>query len=70
MDKYNYTIIEDWWRHNGIYDRMQASGIISNTTRKWTDADKQEYLQVTDDWWDGLTDEEKLDVYNEFFEEV
>lgn len=62
--------IENWWRHNGIFDRMQASGIISNTTRKWTDADTQEYLQITDDWWDSLTDEEKREVYEDFFSEV
>lgn len=63
------NIIESWWRHNGIFDRMQASGILSNTTRKWTDADKQEYLQVTDDWWDSLTDEQKQEVYEDFFNE-
>lgn len=67
--EHNMNIIESWWRHNGIFDRMQASGIISNTTRKWTDADTQEYLQVTDDWWDYLTDEQKQEVYEDFFSE-
>lgn len=55
-------IIENWWRHNGCYDREQASGIPYNK--------EDNYLQITDDWWDGLTDEEKKDVYEDFFSEV
>lgn len=69
MDKYNYTIIEDWWRHLGTYDRMIASGILSNTTHAWNETDAQDYLQVTDGWWDGLSKREKLEVYNDFFDE-
>jgi hypothetical protein len=65
MDKYNYTIIESWWRHNGCWDREQASGIPYEDF----DGEVGIYLQVTDDWWDGLSDKEKLDVYNEFFDE-
>lgn len=55
--------IEEWWRHNGCYDREQASGIDY-------DGNAMSYLQKTDDWWDGLTDEEKREVYDEFFSEV
>ena len=62
MEKYNYTIIEDWWRHNGIFDREQASGIEYR-------GNEEDYLQYTDWWWEKLTDEQKLDVYNEFFNE-
>lgn len=62
---YNH-IIEDWWRHNGIWDREQASGILVENY----DGETEFYLESTDDWWDGLTDEEKLEVYNEFFDEA
>lgn len=55
--------IENWWRHNGIFDREQASGIQYQ-------GHEEDYLQITDDWWDGLTDEEKKDVYEDFFSEV
>ena len=65
MNKYNYTIIESWWRHNGIWDREQASGILVENF----DGETQIYLDATDDWWDNLTDEQKLEVYNDFFEE-
>ena len=58
--------IESWWRHNGAFDRAQASGIpyesgVTNLA---------EYLNNTDDWWDGLSDEKKKEVYEEFFSEV
>lgn len=66
MDKYNYTIIESWWRHNGIWDREQASGILVENY----DGETALYLERTDDWWDGLTDSQKQQVYEEFFEEV
>jgi len=58
----NY-IIENWWRHQGCLDREQASNIPYN----WTDIG--EYLNKTDDWWDSLTDDEKQEVYDEFFSE-
>ena len=58
--------IENWWRHNGIWDREQASGILVENF----DGETQIYLDTTDDWWDSLTDKQKLEVYNEFFEEV
>ena len=61
MSKYNHNI-EDWWRHNGCYDRQQASGIPY-------DGDDEDYLQKTDDWWDSLTAEDKEDVFNDFFSE-
>ena len=57
--------IENWWRHNGIWDREQASGILVENF----DGETQIYLDTTDDWWDSLTDKQKLEVYNEFFEE-
>ena len=66
MDKYNYTIIESWWRHNGIWDREQASGILVENF----DGETEIYLERTDDWWDGLSNREKLEVYNDFFDEV
>lgn len=69
MDKYNYTIIESWWRHLGTFDRQIVSGILTSTMHLWTAEDTQEYLQVTDDWWDDLSDWERLEVYNEFFDE-
>ena len=62
----NMYIIESWWRHNGIWDRQDASGIRVEDY----DGETNLYMESTDDWWDRLTDEEKLEVYNEFFEEV
>lgn len=52
-------ILEDWWRHNGLYDREQASGIPRD----------DDYLTTTDNWWNGLLHEEKEAVYAEFFNE-
>jgi hypothetical protein len=58
--------IESWWRHNGVWDREQASGILYEDY----DGETQIYLDSTDEWWDGLTDDEKRAVYEQFFEEV
>lgn len=55
-------IIEDWWRHNGVWDREQASGIKYNH-------ELSEYLTITDNWWDGLSDDEKKEIYEDFFNE-
>ena len=62
----NMNIIESWWRHNGIWDREQASGILVENY----DGETALYLESTDDWWDALTDIQKQQVYEEFFEEV
>lgn len=60
------SIIEDWWKHNGTFDREQASGI----DYCWDDSnDLGEYLCKTDAWWDSLTDIEKERVYEDFFDE-
>lgn len=64
MKKYNH-IIEDWWRHNGIWDREQASGYLVENY----DGETELYLEATDEWWESLSDEQKLEVYNEFFNE-
>ena len=60
------NVIESWWRHNGIWDREQASGILVENY----DGETALYLESTDDWWYGLTDDKKRKVYEEFFEEV
>jgi hypothetical protein len=65
MDKYNYTIIESWWRHNGIWDREQASGILVENY----DGETALYLESTDALWDNLTDAQKQEVYEDFFSE-
>lgn len=62
----NRTIIESWWRHNGIWDREQASGILVEDY----DGETALYLESTDDWWESLTDIQKQQVYEEFFEEA
>ena len=62
----NMNIIESWWRHNGIWDREQASGILVENY----DGETALYLESTDDWWDDLTDIQKQQVYEEFFEEA
>ena len=61
----NMNIIESWWRHNGIWDREQASGILVENY----DGETEIYLASTDDWWDGLSDKQKQEVYDEFFDE-
>ena len=65
MEKYNYTIIEDWWRHLGTFARNQVTPFIFASTNE----DATEYLEKSDNWWAGLTDEQKLEAYNEFFDE-
>ncbi len=60
-DKYNHNI-EDWWRHCGVADRIQASGI-------WATTDVQDYLTITDNWWNSRTNTEKVEIYEEFFDE-
>lgn len=57
---YMYTI-EHWWKHLGSYDRAQASGIAYNK--------ENNYLIITDDWWDNLTDIQKKSIYETYFEE-
>lgn len=54
--------IESWWRHNGCWDREQASGIPY--------CGEDNYLSITDAWWETLTDEEKEQVFNDFFEDL
>ena len=62
----NMNIIESWWRHNGIWDREQASGILVENY----DGETEIYLASTDDWWDSLSDKQKQDVYEDFFNET
>lgn len=54
--------IEEWWRHNGCWDREQASGIPYNR--------EDDYLSKTDDWWESLSDREKTQVFIDFFEDL
>lgn len=61
----NMNIIESWWRHNGIWDREQASGILVENY----DGETALYLESTDNWWDALTDIQKQQVYEDFFSE-
>ena len=61
---YNHNI-EDWWRHNGLWDREQASGILLENY----DGETEIYLEATDEWWESLSPEQKEKVYNEFFTE-
>ena len=65
MNKVSMNQIENWWKHNGIWDREQASGIlVENYDGEWAI-----YLSATDDWWDNLTDDQKREVYEDFFSE-
>ena len=59
------NIIESWWRHNGIWDRQDASGILVEDY----DGETSLYLESTDDWWDSLSDKQKQEVYEDFFSE-
>lgn len=61
----NMNFIESWWRHNGIWDREQASGILVENY----DGETALYLESTDDWWDALTGIQKQQVYEDFFSE-
>ena len=63
MKNLTQTFLDDWWGHNGVYDRIQASGIHVKK-------DIHDYLNITDSWWFSRALEEKQKVYNEFFEEV
>ena len=56
-------IIEHWWRHNGCYDREQASGI------PYVPENAECYLSITDSWWESLTNKEKHKVYYDFFDD-
>ena len=65
MAKYNHKI-EDWWRHLGTYDRERVSGYHSTALC----FNVAQFLFVTDEWWESLTDDEKTEIYEEFFSEV
>jgi hypothetical protein len=54
--------IDNWWRHNGCYDREQASGIPY-------DGNASDFLAKTDEWWYSLSLAERKWVYCEFFNE-
>ena len=56
-------LIENWWRHNGIFDRQDASQI------PYFGNNVEEYLKKTDEWWESLTDGQKNQIYYEFFNE-
>ena len=58
--------LNNWWRHNGKWDRQQASGILIENY----DGETALYLDATDRWWDSLTYDQKLEVYEDFFAEV
>lgn len=59
INSYNKSRINDWWRHNGLYDRAQASGIPYSG--------QEDYLETTDKWWEGLDEAGRVSVYMEFF---
>lgn len=61
----NMNIIESWWRHNGIWDREQVCEFLVEDY----DGDTGIYLASTDDWWDRLSDKQKQEVYEDFFNE-
>lgn len=61
------NIIENWWRHNGCYDREQASGILYIRNGKKEPIGK--YLKETDEWWSGLSDKAKEQIYIDFCSE-
>ena len=58
--------IEDWWRHNGCWDREQASGI----SYKKNKISVEDYLDITDAWWMGLSKNEKIAIYDDFFNPI
>ena len=64
MANYNHNI-EDWRRQNGAYDREQASPFYWDKGRE----DVADYFKKTDEWWNSLTNEEKAEIYEEFFSE-
>lgn len=68
MAKYNHNI-EDWWRHLGTYDREQVSGLSPQNYKQKPYFTIGLFLSATDIWWNGLTDEEKAKIYEDFFDE-
>lgn len=61
MDTVSSHAVEHWWRHLGAYDRSVVSGIPRNG--------EDDALSTSDDWWDSLTDKDKRNAYEKFFEE-
>lgn len=61
--------LDAWWDSLDIWGMAVAceyGGIFYEDF----DGEHQIFLDFTDDWWEGLTDEQKLKVYNDFFSEV
>ena len=61
LKEYDHNV-ENWWKHNGSFDREQASGIPYN-------GDTANHLQQTDEWWESLSDEDKMRIYDDYFAE-
>lgn len=59
------AVIEDWWKHNGAYDREQASPHYWDKGRE----DVGDYFAKTDKWWESLSNGDKMEVYEDFFTE-
>ena len=57
------AIIEDWWKHNGAYDREQASPYCWVKGKE----DVADFFDKTDKWWNSLSNGDKMEVYEDFF---
>ena len=64
IDEYGdqYDDKEDWWDCLSVWKRQEVSGIPYEDY----DGDSERYLDATDCWWDGLSDETKTTLYEEY----
>lgn len=62
MKKQKNIDLNAWWGKLDIWGREWLSGYLVENY----DGETELYLESTDEWWDSLTDAEKVMVYNRF----
>ena len=65
MKKQKNIDLNAWWSKLDIWGREWLSGYLVENY----DGETELYLEATDEWWESLSNEQKLKVYNEFFNE-
>jgi len=62
MKKEKTIDLESWWSKLDVWGREWLSGYLMENF----DGEREIYLETTDEWWNCLTDAEKVMVYNRF----
>ena len=62
MKKEKTIDLESWWSKLDVWGREWLSGYLMENF----DGEREIYLETTDEWWNFLTDAEKVMVYNRF----